>query len=79
MKKLKFLLEYNGIETRSIVGGNLLIQPFLKKYSKFPVPNATILNNNGVYIGNNQYVTNKMIDKLFEIIKTCVHDSSLQI
>lgn len=68
MKRLKTAFEETGIETRPIVSGNLLIQPFLKKYASISVPNAKILNDNGVYVGNNQYVTYDMIDRLFEII-----------
>jgi len=68
MKRLKAAFEEAGIETRPIVSGNLLIQPFLKKFASIPVPNAKILNDNGVYVGNNQYVTPDMIECLFEII-----------
>jgi CDP-6-deoxy-D-xylo-4-hexulose-3-dehydrase len=68
MQKLKIALVEAGIETRPIVSGNLLIQPFLKQYYSISVPNAQILNDNGFYVGNNQYVTIEMIDGLFEII-----------
>jgi CDP-6-deoxy-D-xylo-4-hexulose-3-dehydrase len=74
MKKLKAEFEKSGIETRPIVSGNLLIQPFLHKDSRVSVPNAEILNDNGVYVGNNQYVTHEMIDRLFEIIDKLKRD-----
>lgn len=44
------------VEYRPIVGGNLLQQPFLKKYQNNKMPNAQILHKQGVYIGNNQFV-----------------------
>lgn len=58
------------IEYRPIVGGNLLIHPFLDKWkNSTKTPNADLLNDNGVYIGNSQFVTLEMIDKAFEHIK----------
>ena len=58
------------IEYRPIVGGNLLIHPFLVKWkNSTKTPNADLLNNNGVYIGNSQFVTLEMIDTAFEYIK----------
>jgi len=46
----------HGVEYRPVVSGNLLQQPFLQKYSNQIVPNAQKLHENGVYIGNNQFV-----------------------
>jgi CDP-6-deoxy-D-xylo-4-hexulose-3-dehydrase len=52
------------------VAGNLLLHPFLEKWkSSVKVPNADILNNNGVYIGNSQFVNEVMLDELEKIIK----------
>lgn len=60
--KMKLAFEAYGVEHRPIVGGNLLRQPFLKGY-KFGTPrkNATVdlLNDNGVYIGNSHFVTER--------------------
>lgn len=67
---LVVILDELGIESRPIVAGNLLIHPFLSKWrNSSQTPNATILNDNGVYIGNNQGITTDMIDKLFDEIK----------
>ena len=44
------------IETRPIVGGNLLKQPCFKQYSKGDYSAAQIVHNNGLYVGNNQFV-----------------------
>jgi CDP-6-deoxy-D-xylo-4-hexulose-3-dehydrase len=64
-EKLKVSLKEAKIEYRPIVGGNLLRQPFLKDY-KFALDkqtyNADILNDYGVYVGNNQKVTDEQID-----------------
>jgi CDP-6-deoxy-D-xylo-4-hexulose-3-dehydrase len=72
MMKIKTALNTNGIENRPIVAGNLLRQPFLKKYNIYSFPNADILNDNGVYIGNNQFIKLKMIDELFKIINNVI-------
>ncbi|NDB60832.1 DegT/DnrJ/EryC1/StrS aminotransferase family protein [bacterium] len=58
---LKAELESAGIETRPIVSGNLLTQPFLKKYELEPESsnNIDVVHNNGVYIGNNHFIGNK--------------------
>jgi CDP-6-deoxy-D-xylo-4-hexulose-3-dehydrase len=70
-EKLKIALKEANIEYRPIVGGNLLRQPFLKDY-KFALKkksyNADILNDYGVYVGNNQKVTDKQIDALETIL-----------
>jgi len=71
-KRVIHLLEENRIEYRPIVGGNLLRQPYLKKYAKM-IPNkdtinADILHENGVYIGNNQFVSKKDMNLLSRLI-----------
>ena len=70
MKKLRIHFTNKNIEHRPIVAGNLLLHPFLEKWkSSVKVPNADILNNNGVYIGNSQFVNEVMLDELEKIIK----------
>ena len=50
----------NGIEYRPVVGGNLLRQPYLNgyniEYTTKERLNVDIIHENGVYIGNNQFV-----------------------
>ena len=70
-KKLIDLLNFSDIEFRPIVGGNLLRQPYLKGYRierTESLLNADILHENGIYIGNNQFVNKKDIDKLGKIL-----------
>lgn len=70
MPKLKTIFKELGVEYRPVVSGNLLLHPFLKKWKDtVSVPNANIINDNGVYIGNSQFVTEDMIVKVFEAIK----------
>lgn len=73
--RLESMLEKEGIEYRPVVGGNLLRHPFLKGYSlayQGQAPsNADIVNDFGVYVGNNQFVTKKDMEKLGEIINAC--------
>lgn len=69
-KKLVTLFDDLGIEYRPIVAGNLLVHPFLSKWKDtIKTPNADLLNNNGVYIGNSQFITGDMIDKAFDRIE----------
>jgi CDP-6-deoxy-D-xylo-4-hexulose-3-dehydrase len=70
MIKLKAELKLNGIEYRPIVGGNLLRQPFLKNYNFGVIKdsyNADLLNDNGLYVGNNHFVTQSDVIKLANI------------
>ena len=68
--KLETLFDTLGVESRPVVAGNLLIHPFLEKWKyTVKVPNATILNDNGVYIGNSQFVTLEMMETIFKHIK----------
>jgi len=70
MKKLKHAFTTLKIEHRPIVAGNLLLHPFLSKWKdSCDVTNANILNFNGIYIGNSQFVTEEMLQSLKQIIK----------
>jgi CDP-4-dehydro-6-deoxyglucose reductase, E1 len=59
------LIRESGIESRPLISGNLLQQPFLKKYyipGQFDV--ADMLHRNAFYIGNNQFVNDERLDVL---------------
>ncbi|WP_448702964.1 DegT/DnrJ/EryC1/StrS family aminotransferase [Mucilaginibacter sp. AW1-3] len=65
----KVLIE-NEIESRPIISGNLLVQPCFKQYGNYAdFTNAQIVQENGIYIGNNQFVNNERLNKLSEILK----------
>ena len=69
--KLISTLNKYKIEYRPVVGGNLLRQPYLKGYSisgKTENLNVDILHKNGIYIGNNQFVSNKDMNLLEKIL-----------
>ena len=58
------------IEIRPIVSGDMLIQPFFKKY----VPQATLINSNsriihdqGLYFGNNPELTEEEISQIIHV------------
>jgi CDP-6-deoxy-D-xylo-4-hexulose-3-dehydrase len=74
MKRIKNVLHSRGIENRPIVAGNLLRQPFLENFAKIALPNADILNDNGVYVGNNQFVTLDMVDALIDVISKEINE-----
>jgi len=75
MPRLKKAFEEAGIENRPIVSGNLLRQPFLAKYKHVKAPNADILNDQGVYVGNSQFVTLEMVAKLIEIVRQKINEA----
>ena len=69
-EKLQKKLEDNNIETRPIIGGNLLRQPCFEKYGNYKdFKNAEIIHKNGFYIGNNQFVNQKRLNFLDQVIK----------
>lgn len=70
-EKLIYELEKNKIEYRPIVGGNLLKHPFLKEYelcSVKEIKNADIINDYGVYLGNNHFIGKKQLKLLKKIL-----------
>jgi len=70
-QKLLSDLENAGVETRPIVGSNLTRQPFLstETFDQFLFPNANDLHNQGIYIGNNQFVTIDRVKGLLNILE----------
>ena len=61
-----------GIETRPIIGGNLLRHPFLKDKNIYVVggdTNVDIVHNQGVYVGNSHMVNSDELELLKNIIK----------
>jgi hypothetical protein len=71
MKAMKEIFVKYGIEYRPVVAGNLLTQPFLKDYkieTDRPVTNADIVNYQGVYVGNNHFVTEKDMAFLKQVV-----------
>jgi CDP-6-deoxy-D-xylo-4-hexulose-3-dehydrase len=68
---LKKAFEDNGIEHRPVVSGNLLKHPFLKKYKISTADkNISLIHENGIYIGNNHFVTDENMSLLDKILKT---------
>ena len=59
------------IEYRPVVGGNLLKQPFLKDYGfdyEKDIFNVDVLQQFGLYIGNNQYIGDRELNTLEKIL-----------
>ena len=69
-QKLISLFDKYSVEYRPIVGGNLLKQPYLNYQidSNVGILNADIIHENGVYIGNSQFVSNKNMKVLENIL-----------
>lgn len=62
----------NKIEIRPIVGGDMLIQPFFKKYmldiaKPLENSNAKLIHEQGLYFGNNPELTQKEIKTIVKI------------
>lgn len=69
-EKLKSVLIQNNVESRPIISGNLLVQPCFTQYGNYKdFPNAQIVNENGFYIGNNQFVNHERLNSLSQILK----------
>ena len=68
-KLIEEFKRYN-IEFRPVVGGNLLKHPFLKEYeiSTAKPHNVDILQDRGLYIGNNHFVSEKELSALEKIL-----------
>ena len=69
--KLIELFNKYKIEYRPVVGGNLLRQPYLNNYTisgKRKNLNVDIIHENGIYIGNNQFVSKKDMNLLEKIL-----------
>jgi len=63
------VLTANEIESRPIISGNLLVQPFLKQYYRpNSFSNADLLHSNGCYIGNNQFVNDERLNRIERIL-----------
>lgn len=61
-----------GIEHRPIISGNLLRQPYLKNYKITTNKNTLIvdfIHDNGIYLGNNQFIGNKELNYLKNILE----------
>lgn len=62
---IKARLNEMGIQTRPIIGGNLLRQPCFKGYGDAALfPNAEWVHNRGAYVGLHSGVTEDMVDVL---------------
>ena len=65
----------NHIEFRPIISGNLLRHPAFRKYelcTQKEEPNVEILHKNGLYVGNSQFVNDRKVDRLLEILSEVV-------
>lgn len=68
---IKESLKSNGIEYRPIISGNILMHPAFKNYklcTQRETPNVFTLHQNGVYVGNSQFVNERRIDRLISIM-----------
>jgi len=65
---VKKLIE-NDVECRPLICGSMGTQPFyIKKYGKLNLPNASIVDNCGIYIPNHPKLTNEDIHFMCDII-----------
>ncbi len=74
-EELKAVFTRYSIEHRPIVAGNLLRQPYLRKYAEQsePCPNAEIIHNNGFYIGNHVDLNSNHFRVLTEILHKVIN------
>jgi len=70
--RLKVIFDEIGIEHRPIISGNLLKQPFLSGYNITTQKdnlNVDYIHNNGIYLGNNQFIGDKELNLLKSILE----------
>ena len=70
---LRSKLYQAGIEKRPVVSGNLLSHPFLRgkyilEYGHSDEPNVSILQDRGLYVGNNHFVGDKELNMLSDVL-----------
>lgn len=68
---LKRTFRKESIEYRPIISGNILMHPAFKKYKLCTAKessNVSVLHNNGLYVGNSQFVNNRKIDRLISLM-----------
>jgi CDP-6-deoxy-D-xylo-4-hexulose-3-dehydrase len=69
------IIREGGIESRPLISGNLLRQPFLSKYyNATDYPNADFIHTNAFYIGNNQFVDEYRLDILASLMNDFFRD-----
>lgn len=69
--KYKYKFLSNRVEIRPIVGGNMVKQPFFKKYNSKPynLPNADFVHDCGFYFPNNPQLTSLEVKKINSLLK----------
>jgi len=66
---IKQKLTSAGIENRPFIAGNLFKQPYMANTNMFiDFDIADLIHKNGMYLGNNQFITTDMIDIGLEIL-----------
>lgn len=69
------IIREEGIESRPLISGNLLRQPFLSKYyNATDYPNADFIHTNAFYIGNNQFVDGYRLEILASLMNDFFRD-----
>jgi CDP-6-deoxy-D-xylo-4-hexulose-3-dehydrase len=69
MSEVKTVLKKMGVESRPIIGSNLLYQPPFKQYGKpEDFPNAEWIHQHGCYVGLHREVSSEMIGQLSAIL-----------
>jgi CDP-6-deoxy-D-xylo-4-hexulose-3-dehydrase len=69
-KELQTALTEAGIESRPIISGNLMKQPFLASFKTNNAEKAEFIHQHGFYIGNNQFVNDERLSKLRDLLKS---------
>ena len=64
---LRLWLEQHGVETRPILGGNLLRQPAFKDWAKQDLPGADRVHDHGLYVGLHP-VSDSGVDRVADLI-----------
>jgi len=61
---VKRVVERLGIESRPVVAGNIMRQPFMRDYQTHPMWVADEIHDRGIYVGNGPHVNLSMVEAL---------------
>lgn len=71
IETLKQRLTNSGIENRPFIAGNLANQPYMQKVNMYRnFLNSELIHQNGMYLGNNQFITKQMMDSALHILNS---------
>lgn len=67
INKIEKILEYNSIECRPLIAGNLARHPMCNRFEN-NFSKSDYIHDNGLYVGNSEFVDFDMVDNLVQVL-----------